>query len=177
MIKQIYACPRRIWAHIPRGQTIYITRALVHYTRQTFTWNLLYFSSLNSYYFDSLYESSYLLMIYECCNLSPLQMLQNSFVLSALNAILLLSSLRQFMKNNAVAGMSTFLSKNRKLRLAYPQTTDSPWQLRKPQMLWIFSITAYSRLHCGISIMMRGIIRALLSIPTFHKEFYDSAEK
>ena len=39
-------------------------------------------------------------------------MLQNSFVLSALNAILLLSSLRQFMKNNAVAGMSTFLSKN-----------------------------------------------------------------
>ena len=70
---------------------------------------------------------SYLLMIYECCNLSPLQMLQNSFVLSALNAILLLSSLRQFMKNNAVAGMSTFLNKNRKLRLAYPQTTDSRW--------------------------------------------------
>ena len=64
-------------------------------------------------------------MIYECCNLSPLQMLQNSFVLSALNAILLLCSLRQFMKNNAVAGMSTFLSKNRKLRLAYPKTTDS----------------------------------------------------
>ena len=102
-------------------------------------------------------------MIYECCNLSPLQMLQNSFVLSALNAILLLCSLRQFMKNNAVAGMSTFLSKNRKLRLAYPQYNGLTIIIAEtPNATDIFLLPHISSLYCGIRV--RHSIRSMFRV-------------
>ena len=79
------------------------------------------------------------------------QNVQNSFVLSALNAILLLCSLRQFMKNNAVACMSTFLSKNRKLRLAYPQYNGLTIIIAEtPNATDIFLLPHISSLHCTI---------------------------